>query len=139
MHSVLVDQREVGNFRRRAIRRYPLEYIECIWGYKKDGVFYICAFQPLKHKATRDYIEIESEHEPDYGERAASLTLMGTIHTHPDSECAPSLVDWESIQPGEQIMGIMSVTKERGRHYTEIRFFEAREPFALHYSKLRRN
>ena len=122
-----VSQRELRNFRRRAMRRYPNEYLEALWGIKNGTEWAGVEFRPVDHDADPDGVAYDAA-EGKFGERDGSLVRLGLIHTHPDdSECAPSEYDWtDSAAVKELITGIFTIEKIGPRLRSRIRFFQAR-------------
>jgi hypothetical protein len=71
-----------SSFRRRALRRYPKEYMETIWGQVKGGEGYLYAFHPIKHKSDNQSIEYEPaeiEEQRDEEPPLEKMILLGTI------------------------------------------------------------
>ena len=122
-----VSQRELRNFRRRAMRRYPNEYLEALWGIKNGSGWSVVEFRPIEHDAGTETIDYDGA-EGAFGERDGSLVRLGLIHTHPDTpECAPSEHDWkDSSEVKELITGIFTIEKIGPRLRSRIRFFQAR-------------
>jgi hypothetical protein len=74
--KVKVSPDVLSSFRRRALRRYPKEYMETIWGHVKGGEGYIYAFHPIKHKSDNESIE----YEPVEIEEQRGLQMPGIHH-----------------------------------------------------------
>lgn len=126
--QITVANRELRNFRRRAARRYPKEYIETLWGFRNGG-WHILEFRQIEHEASRLTLECNTE-DVKYGAKDGKLTRIGTIHTHTilTSDCSPSEHDWDDAAiNNELISGICTVEKSpKGRLRTRVRFFKAR-------------
>lgn len=124
--KVIVAADIIAAFRRRALRRYPREYMETIFGRATGGAVHIFAFHPIPHDATRAACyyapqEIESQRE-DAEEH--KLELLGTIHSHPDGGSSPSEEDWETAgSDGEIVSGICQILKRKNRLRCRIRFY----------------
>jgi proteasome lid subunit RPN8/RPN11 len=110
---IVVDRVEEQKFRRRALRRFPLEYIEALWGYIRGNTLYICAFVSMNHRASKRAIWYEDqeldEHEEDAAE--AGYGLLGTIHTHPNcSDARFGDTDLEQSQDTQElVLGICAI------------------------------
>jgi proteasome lid subunit RPN8/RPN11 len=130
--KIKVASSVLRGFRRRALRSYPLEHLETVWGrITADGI-HIFAFHPIDHKPTRNTCEYTENTEADFeGQRDEDapkwkLEVLGTIHSHPDcSDASPSEADWElSVESKETISGIYLINKAKnGRRQTAVRFY----------------
>jgi proteasome lid subunit RPN8/RPN11 len=125
--KVNVSQDVLSSFRRRALRRYPKEYMETVWGQVKGGEAYIYAFHPIKHKSDNESIEyepVEIEEQRDEEAPLEKMMLLGTIHTHPDSSIEPSQSDWETARvDGDMLLGICQIVMSKGRKSTRVLFY----------------
>src|SRR5271166_4200737 len=100
--KVVVDNKEEGKFRQRALNSCPKERIEALWGYVRGDTAYICAFMrcELKSQSSMMIKTVDDDldnHEDDAAEtvivdsvtgQRIKLELLGTIHTHPDCDDA---------------------------------------------------
>jgi proteasome lid subunit RPN8/RPN11 len=125
--KVNVSQDVLSSFRRRALRRYPKEYMETIWGQVKGGEGYIYTFHPIQHKSDTESVEYEPvEIEEQRNEEAPleKMTLLGTIHTHPDGSLEPSQSDWVTARvDGDMLIGICQIVMSNGRKSSRVRFY----------------
>ncbi len=125
--KVNVSQDVLSSFRRRALRRYPKEYMETIWGRVKGGEAYIYAFHPIKQESDNESVKYEPadiEEQRDEEAPQEKMRLLGTIHTHPDSGIEPSQSDWETARvDGDLIIGICQITTSKGRKSSQVRFY----------------
>ena len=125
--KVNVSQDVLSRFRRRALRRYPKEYMETIWGRVRGGEAYIYAFHPIKHAGDRESLEYEPvdiEEQRDEEAPLEKMIFLGTIHTHPDSDIEPSQADWETARvDGDTVIGICQIVMNKGRRAARIRFY----------------
>ena len=124
--QITVNQKALNAFRRRALRRFPKEYIESLWGYK-NGHWRICEFRPMEHESHRITVEYNPE-DARTGARDGKLMCIGTIHTHTiqAADCSPSEHDWDDCSINrELITGICSIEAGKSRRRTRIRFFKA--------------
>ena len=125
-----ISQKGLAAFRRRALRRYPKEYLETLWGCANaDGSISVVEFCPVEiEEASEDAVETSDEDAGQYGIRDGPLTQLGTIHTHPDGmDCAPSEEDWADVEESrELIMGILLIQKIKTRLRTWTKFYFAR-------------
>ena len=114
-------------YRRRALARYPREYMETLWGRMRDGEVDIYACYPIDHKGTRDncqYVgsDIEAQRDEDAPEHG--LTLLGTIHSHPDGSSGPSEADFVTAAgDGDIVSGICQILRHNGRRRSWVRFY----------------
>jgi proteasome lid subunit RPN8/RPN11 len=132
--KVIVAKPILSGFRRRALKRYPIEYIEAIWGKVKGNNIYIHVLLPVEHEATRNDLEVDAT-EIEYGERDSGLIRLGSIHSHPDSrECSPSETDWIGLRDTpELVMGICQIVRREYRRRTSIQFYGGNAPFEVEY------
>jgi proteasome lid subunit RPN8/RPN11 len=125
IEEVVVDKSTLAGFKRRALRKYPNEYIENIWGVVDDGTARIVVFRKIDHTATAESIVYDVD-EDDGSE--PGLRLLGTIHTHPDGIALLSEDDIESIlENNERLSGVLAITKRGKRRLSSINFFSLTE------------
>lgn len=120
------------NFRRRALRRYPREYVETIWGRKTRGGFHIVAFQEMEHSSSTCHVDFDREElRSQVGRCDSGLICLGTIHSHPygelkECDCGPSEFDWNRFrEDGEIVSGIYGLWRRKGKLRGRVRFFFA--------------
>jgi len=127
--KVQVDKAVLAGYRRRALRRFPNEYMETIWGKVSKEAIQICAFYPIDHKGQQEWLEYEPADVEDQKERQdgpdhPKLQYLGSIHSHPDADGEPSEADWQSSrQDGERVMGIYQIVRNGGRKRGKVRFY----------------
>jgi proteasome lid subunit RPN8/RPN11 len=129
---VVVDRKVLDGFKRRAMRAFPNEYIEEVWGRLRKGEAHVFAISTIKQiDATPN--EVEAELSAECGEREKNLTLLGTIHTHIHPDPAePSRIDLINFrEEGELIMGIMSVKKTGKRRFSTTAFYSGNKKLEL--------
>ena len=97
--KVNVSQDVLSSFRRRALRRYPKEYMETIWGHVKGGEGYIYAFHPIKHKSDNESIEYEPAAESSM---QVAGPLSAAVPCWRDSQMLIKIVDARSRLIGRQ-------------------------------------
>jgi proteasome lid subunit RPN8/RPN11 len=118
-HKVIVDRKEENKFRRRALRKFPNEYIEVLFGYIENECLRVTNFVPVAHKGQPGKCDYFQEDIDAQNELANTLDLrvVGTIHTHPFRDDAlASVEDYRSCVYGQDlVIGIMSLTKKKGR------------------------
>lgn len=128
MSRVFIDKRILERFKKRALKVYPVEYIEEVWGrVKTDGihVFYLGEMEQIADRGSIEY---------DYsgfecGEKDGSLQMLGTLHTHPHpcDESTPSRTDTRnSREEKEIVMGIMAIRKTPHRSFASTSFYTAK-------------
>src|SRR5208283_5802316 len=92
IHTVIVDRRILDGFKRRALKHYPKEYAEQLWGTLEGRKASVCVIEPVDlTQQTRD--EVEFDFDQRCGTEHGGMTLLGSIHTHP----AP----YEGTEPSE--------------------------------------
>lgn len=122
--EVVVDKKVLGAFRRRAMRAYPKEYIETVWGKVQGTTAQIFVFHTMEHEATSKKLKTHPLHEEE--SLHDGLTLLGTLHSHPGSDVSPhpskcDIVDaWHE---GELIFGIMAINLRGSRRFSSFNFF----------------
>jgi proteasome lid subunit RPN8/RPN11 len=136
---VVVDKRAEQGFRRRALRRYPLEYIETLWGRIEGTTAYVHAFMPLKHSATPDQIDYDDADLWDQHDEARDeqLTVLGSIHTHPDrDEAIFSEGDLREhiIDPHDRVMGICAIECKGKRRKCRVIYWPGVLPCLVTYT-----
>jgi len=93
----------------------------------KSGEEYIYAFHAIKPKGDSESIEyepVEIEEQRDEEAPLEKMTLLGTIHTHPEGDIVPSQSDWETARvDGDLLIGICQVVVSQGRKSSRVRFY----------------
>ena len=125
---VKVDRRVLAGYRRRALKKYPLEYMESIFGRVVGQTINILAFYPIEHRGTPEECEYEQsavEESKDGTDCPPKMKWLGTIHSHPDGGGEPSGADWETSRAdGEVVSGIYQILPRRGkRKLGRVRFY----------------
>lgn len=125
--TVLVDRQELTKFRRRARTAYPRETFAFMVGERVGGQFRVSYFDYPKAMRTTLGVDVNSAEIVAVEQRAKreGLSLLGGIHTHPDSrEASPSEHDYrDAAKYNEVVQGICAVWKENGRLFTKVRFY----------------
>lgn len=162
--KVVVDNKEEGKFRQRALNACPIEHMEALWGYVRGDTAYVCAFIKMdldKNKTNtrrvtplgegpEDSWELDA-HDDDARDsqvwdeiegRHIKLELLGTIHTHPDCDDAvPSEHDIRGLlKTQESIMAVCCIEfKNKGlknqRRVTKIEYWPAMRPLKVERKK----
>ena len=119
---VVIDKGVLAGFKARALRAYPVEYAETLWGFVENGTAYVASMERADAEADEGAVEIDSPE--DFGDVLGGQTLMGTIHTHPDDTNEPSETDFaESQATKEWVFGVCAINKVNGRRYVSYAFF----------------
>lgn len=127
--KVQVSRSVLNGYRKRALRKYPDEYMESIFGRIDGQKIVILAFYPIEHKGTPEKCEYEAvsvEEQQDGEDCPPKMKWLGTIHSHPDGGCVPSEADWETARgDGEVVSGIYSILPSRtgDRRVGKVRFY----------------
>ena len=126
---VRVAETVLRGFRRRALKVYPKEWMETVWGRVTPQGIDIFAFHPIDHKGTRhecQYVSSDIDAQRDEEAPEYKLELLGTCHSHPDALDAPSYADWETtVSDKEIISGIYQILRrpQGKRKFTRVRFY----------------
>jgi proteasome lid subunit RPN8/RPN11 len=120
IHSVVVDRKILDGFKRRALKQYPKEYAEQLWGTVEGSKANICVIEPVDLKQqTRD--EVDFDFDQRCGTEHSGMILLGSIHTHPApyERTEPSADDisssihdqeivWGSVEFARNLSGVSS-------------------------------
>ena len=125
LREVIVDRKVLDAFKRRALKLYPLEFLEQMVGRIIDGQARIYAFRELEHEATRFEVTIDEDLDPmTEGKEDIRYDILGTIHTHPQATIEPSDIDWEAMgRDRELVMGICAIRKTIKRRFVSFAFY----------------
>lgn len=124
---VRIDAKLLRSFVGRAKRRFPLEYIESLFGTSNHDGFCVQALEEIEHDAEKDAVFFEGEDVPPL-EKRGRLFRLGTIHSHPnDIDSSPSEYDWAAQRDrAEAVSGICCVYKDKkGCLRSRTRFYLA--------------
>lgn len=137
--KVQVSKKILDSFRRRALKRYPKEIMETVFGRVVDDTVQIFAFYPIDHTASTEAceyypIDLEEQREKEDAPEYPHIKFLGTIHSHPDGGPDPSDSDWETARTdGDIVSGIYQILPSRkGRKKCKVRFYsEPMQPLEL--------
>lgn len=123
--EVVIDRKVLGAFKRRALKAYPREILEQAVGKIVGTQARIYAFRDLEHQASTSAVVMDDDVNPmTEGKEGMRLTILGTIHTHPQDTVEPSELDWQSMsQDGELVMGVCAIRKTAKRRFVSFAFF----------------
>ena len=125
LQRVIVDRRVLDGFKRRSLRRYPSEFIEIILGKIRESDVYLYALEEFEHTATDRNIETDDDAHPAQDQDDYRHKILGTIHSHPEDDFRPSLLDKRTAkQDGEVIYGILAIRKKGSRRFVSWGFWE---------------
>lgn len=140
--EIVVSRTAEKAFRRRALRAFPLEHMECLWGKIRGDKLHIHAFMPIKHKGKAAELTYEDHDLEDHEEEAieSGYSLLGSIHTHP--HCLDSIFseqDFRDVQDKTDIVvAICAITREinngKTRRRCEIVYWPAPRPMKVLYA-----
>lgn len=102
-------------FRDEAVCKFPVEYMETLWGRIEGGTVIVSALGKMPQEASEDALRFD---RADTVNRAGQgEILLGSLHTHCNMyDPSPSPQDWEdAFKFGEHIFGIMTIWKEDGK------------------------
>lgn len=140
IYNVVVDKKVLEAFKRRAAKRFPVEYAESLWGKVEGNTAYIFLFADVEIDAkdtTDEMVVYDGEREKP--EELEGASFLGTIHTHTHPEeggAAPSEHDWaESYREGEALTGIAWVQQTKNRRRVRVTFWEPRKPIKVRYGR----
>jgi proteasome lid subunit RPN8/RPN11 len=124
--EVVVDRKVLDAFKRRALKLYPLEFLEQMVGRIVGSQVRIYAFRELEHEATRYEVVIDEDLDPMTEGEDRHFDILGTIHTHPQDTIQPSDLDWEAMaRDRELVMGICAIRKTTKRRFVSFAFYNS--------------
>jgi proteasome lid subunit RPN8/RPN11 len=122
-----VDRKILDGFKRRALKQYPKEYAEQLWGTVEGSKANICVIEPVDlTQQTRDGVDFDFDQR--CGTKHSGMTLLGSIHTHPApyDHAEPSAADISSsIHDKEIVWGVCGIRKTPKRRFFSSRFWSA--------------
>jgi len=138
---LLINETDLGKFKKRASRGYPREVYALLLGKKlKNKTFKIqqIAIPPIV-EATYDYVI------PDYAEidkiiSSSNLEYIGSIHSHPQAPPTVSAHDylyWDKDK--DAVVGILSVRKRSSYKVTELKFWRKNTSLPVKFTTFRPN
>lgn len=118
----------LDGYKKRAIASYPSELLETLWGRIEGDTAIIERVLPVEQVASHDAVSANDEDIMAPAKKARGVMLLGTIHSHPDSQDAsPSEADWEdSYRNGEHIFGVCRIAMKGSKPISRISFWESR-------------
>jgi len=138
---LLINESDLGKFKKRASRGYPREVYAVLLGKKlKNKSFKIekIAIPPIV-EATYDYVI------PDYAEidkiiSTSNMEYIGSIHSHPQAPPTVSAHDylyWDKDK--DAVVGILSVRKRSSYKVTELKFWRKNTSLPVKFTTFRPN
>lgn len=138
---LLINESDLGKFKKRASRGYPREVYAVMLGKKlKNKSFKIqkIAIPPIV-EATYDYVI------PDYAEidkiiSSSNMEYIGSIHSHPQAPPTVSAHDylyWDKDR--DAVVGILSVRKRASYKVTELKFWRKNTSLPVKFTTFRPN
>jgi len=125
IHTVVVDRKILDGFKRRAMKHYPKEYAEQLWGAIKRRRAHIYVIEPFDlDSQTKGSVDFDFDQQ--CGTEHGEFMLLGSIHTHPApyDGTEPSDADIvEAEREKEIVWGIMAIRKTAKRHFFGCRFW----------------
>ena len=136
---LIINETDLGKFKKRASRGYPREVYAVLLGKKlKNKTFKILriAIPPIV-EATYDYVI------PDYAEidkiiSTSNLEYIGSVHSHPQAPPTVSAHDylyWDK----DAVVGILSVRKRNSYKVTELKFWRKNTSLPVKFTTFRPN
>jgi len=127
---VMLDKKLLADFRKQAIKAYPNEVMNTLWGRAEGDSIIIHRMRSVEQDADENKVEA---YVSDMVSPVATTAdrYLGSIHSHPDChDASPSVQDWHNAYVcGEHVFGVMSVMKsDSGRFSTAVSWWEPR-PF----------
>lgn len=139
LSEVVIDRRVLDQFKRRALRAYPNEHAEQLWGRVEGKAAHIYHIEPFDEVPAGEGTllgegdigeqkkdEVNFAFEQKIGTYHGKLRLLGSIHTHPGDEFGtePSDEDIrEAVRGGEIVWGIYAIRKTAKRRFISCRFW----------------
>jgi proteasome lid subunit RPN8/RPN11 len=143
-HTIHIDRRAEAAFRRRALKAYPKEYLEILWGFIDDGIANICVYMPLDQKATKGSIDYDQRHigHQKIEARKYQMEVLGSIHTHPGlTDAIFSDTDLREVQKhGEKITAICAIEEKtlgsgKTRRICRLAYWPGVRPMKVEYKE----
>ena len=136
---LLINETDLGKFKKRASRGYPREVYAVLLGKKlKNKTFKILriAIPPIV-EATYDYVI------PDYAEidkiiSTSNLEYIGSVHSHPQAPPTVSAHDYLYWNK-DAVVGILSVRKRSSYKVTELKFWRKNTSLPVKFTTFRPN
>jgi len=136
---LIINEADLGKFKKRASRGYPREVYAVLLGKKlKNKTYKIqhIAIPPIV-EATYDYVI------PDYGEikriiSSSGLEYIGSMHSHPQAPPTVSAHDyfyWDKDK--DAVVGILSVRKRSAYKVTELKFWRKNTSLPVKFKTFR--
>jgi proteasome lid subunit RPN8/RPN11 len=136
---LLINEADLGKFKKRASRGYPREVYAVLLGKKlKNKTFKIQHIAiPRIIEATYDYVI------PDYAEidriiSTSGLEYIGSIHSHPQAPPTISSHDYLYWDKGKDtVVGILSVRKRSAYKVSELKFWRKNTSLPVKFKTFR--
>lgn len=157
--TVYISKSAERGYVRRALRRYPVEHMEVLWGKRApNGDVLVCGFVPINQKSTEEVAEYCSfewyedddkvlneleESLDDHMEHAsdAGLIVIGSIHSHcyKDGDQFDDMQSYQDIKVGEHegnlVNGICSIGVKGSRKVTKVGYWPTLHKHIIKYKQ----
>ena len=121
--KLLIDERDLNTFKKRASRGYPREVYGIMLGKRLANRTYkiVRIVIPPVVEATYDYV-IPDYNKIDQIVASSDLDYIGSIHSHPQAPPTISSHDYQYWDK-DRVVGILSVRKRNIYKVTELKFW----------------
>lgn len=122
---IVLDRKLLDGFKKRALKKYPNEYMEVMLGEISRGKARIFSFQDFDHSGTPTNIITDDDACHNEDREAFDQPILGSLHTHPNGIAQPSELDLQTAaEDGEKVWGICAISKRKNRRYVSWGFFD---------------
>jgi len=136
---LLINETDLGKFKKRASRGYPREVYAVLLGKKlKNKTFKILQIAiPPFVEATYDYV-IPDYEEIDKIVSASNMEYLGSVHSHPQAPPTISAHDYLYWNK-DAVVGILSVRKRNSYKVTELKFWRKNTSLPVKFKTFKPN
>ena len=121
---LIVNERDLGVFKRWASNVYPREVYGIMLGKKLKNIYKILKIViPPIVEATYHYV-IPNYSEIDKIVDSSGLSYIGAIHSHPQAPPTLSPHDYQYWNGKDKVLGILSVRRRNAYKVTELMFWQ---------------
>ena len=126
---VMIDKKLLGEFKKKAIKAYPSELMNTLWGRVEGDSVIIHHLRDVEQQASNDKVEaFVSDMVSPISQTAEQY--LGSLHSHPDcGDPSPSYQDWlNAYNCGERVFGVMSLVKGPSGRFSDALMWNEPRP-----------